>query len=297
MHQLILTDTVELVGRDIFGRYTRVVISPNHAKTGWVWNLEGQDIPITPDIMENRHKRVALVYKHHEFHEFEHLGILRLAGLEHVRIWSARNIAYLPFCGGSRDVWKMVMPHTRKEGVLEPFSPTTETEGVHHIFSLDRYSRRKTIFLARSSAEMSKKLHAYAHVDFPSLGVSGNATFETGDPLLPLVSSRTLGWPSYLRIPALLVHWISKILKPFGWSWPHYNSILWASSASKEKVLDEVLRHRLLDMLAIINFLAPPGHYLIGNFHSILGGHRSDIKMVKALFRPTVVRLKKRVVA
>ena len=52
---------------------------------------------------------------------------MRAAGLQHVRIWSARKKAWPPYDGGSFALWQAVMPHVYKEGTLKPYTVPAHT--------------------------------------------------------------------------------------------------------------------------------------------------------------------------
>ena len=56
-------------------------------------------------------------------------------------------------------------------------------------------------------------------------------------------------------------------------------------TTSAEEMNEETGRHRFLDALGVLAFVPPPGHYLCGIYHSVLGGHMTDIGLAKELYR------------
>lgn len=292
MNRLTLTQTVELTGRDIFGRKSRIVFSPTLPGTGWVWRVNSKDIPITPDIMVSKPRRVALVHGDHEFNEFEHIGILRAAGLHDVRIYSEKKKTWPPFDGSSFALWQTVMPHVKKDGVLKPYAPLVERGGLRHGFSHRKNDHRWTTFSSNSNAESKKQLELTGVIDFVRFGGVMRGSYTSGDDLRLLTRARTLGWPPILAQTAgWLAHIISYATRYVGWDWPHYGSIIWPLSAHPPALLDETMRHRLLDALAILNFAAPTGSYLVGSFHSKQGSHHTDLGLLQYLQKEKVAVL------
>lgn len=278
MDQLVLNETVRREGPDFRGWHSHLALSPNREKTGWVWNVGGRDIQITPDIMVSKPRRVALVCGEYELNEFEHIGILRAAGLQHVRIWTPRKKTWPPYDGGSCALWNAVMPHVRKEGSLVPYrAPANITATVpndagrfvqYHGDGNDRDELRMTGVLKFPSLRKEKYLFGYR---YPL------------DDLYPLACARTLGWP-----PALYT--LSRLAGVCGW--PHHARIVWPQETAPETLLEETGRHRFLDALAILNFAAPTGTYLTGAFHSVKGNHVSDLELVKKLAALRVVGIR-----
>jgi hypothetical protein len=274
--QLLLRQTVRLEGRDILGRYAVLAIGPNTRKTGWIWEVGGKYIRITPDIMESLPRRAALRYGKHVLNEFEHIGILRAAGLQHVRI--SCSGAWPPYDGGSFALWQAVMPHAYKSGELRPY--LVPKDAGYHLPS----DNSRFVSYFRDTND-KKLLRLTGVVEFPKLQEAiyrFSFNYPNGD-LLALVRSRTLGWPPHTRQLALVADKSRPLLKFFGRDWPHYNRILWPDRVAPQKALEEIGRHRLLDALAILNFLAPDGTYLAGGFNTVKGNHATDIGLLRQL--------------
>lgn len=124
MDQWVLEKLITIEGRDFCGRRSTLEISPTNAETGWVWNIRGIDIPITPKIMEAKSRRVALVHNDCVLNEFEHIGVLRAVGLHNIRVWCSQT--WPPYDGGSFKLWQEVMPYVHKVGKLTPYQPERE---------------------------------------------------------------------------------------------------------------------------------------------------------------------------
>ncbi len=277
MDRLTLQETVTHEGRDFFGRRAAIMLSPNPNNTGWVWDVGGRDIAITPDIMVSKPRRIALEYNDHVFNEFEHVGILRAAGLQHVRIRLLTTNGWPPYDGGSFALWQAVMPHMYKDGWLKPYRlphngiaklPYDEERSVQYRGDgNDRDVLHMTGLV--EFAHIQKEIYRFGHV-YPQADIR------------QLVQACTLGYPFWL-------YYASKTASMLGW--PHHKRINWPQEAKPAEVLDWIGRHRLLDALAILNFLAPTGTYLAGGFHSCKGNHATDLMLVKKLWGGEVISI------
>ncbi len=275
MDQLTLSRIVRHEGRCIRGFRSTLVLEPIH-NDGWVWNVDGKDIPITPDIMVSKKRRIALVYGKHMLNEFEHIGILRAAGMQHVRISCTQ--AWPPYDGGSFALWQAVIPYVYKAGVLHPHRLPNGISALE-----DDPTRCVTYYGDGNDRDV---LRMTGLVEFPSIreGIYRFGHVYPTDDLLELVRARTLGWPPLLRYPLALA---SKI------GWPHYDRILWPQEHYPAETLEETGRHRLQDALAILNFAAPTGRYLAGAFHTGKGNHATDLGLLKKLSANKIVGFKK----
>ncbi len=270
-----LTTPVTLTGRTFWGQKSTLTLSPNREETGWLWDTGDYHVPINADIMVSLKRRVALVAGGHILNEFEHIGILRAAGLEHVIISCSQK--WPPYDGGSFALWQAAMhklvPGPKLKPYLVPWSP-----GSYHHLECTISPIRSTSFLAFSNAESDRKLDITAVVNYKKImDEDVRYRFDSSknpDGLVDLARARTLGWPTSL--------WgLSKFADMCGW--PHHERIAWNHNRNPRELLDEVIRHRVLDMLGILSFLAPPGFYLTGQFHSRMGGHASDVALMKKL--------------
>lgn len=280
MDRLTLQETVCHEGRDFFGRRAAIMLSPNTENTGWVWDVEGRYIPITPDIMVSKPRRIALQYAGHVFNEFEHIGILRAAGLQHVRIRLLTKHGWPPYDGGSFAFWQAVMPHVHKDGWLKPFLAQNGT----YMLPIKRGNKQARFVEYYGDGNDRDILCMTGLVEFPRIQ---NGVYRFGHvypqaDLRPLVRARTLGWPPEL-------YYLSKTVSMLGW--PHHKRINWPQEAKPAAVLDWIGRHRMLDALAILNFLAPTGTYLAGAFHSCKGNHATDVALVQKLWAGKIVSI------
>lgn len=277
MDQLVLQNPVYHEGQDFIGRRTSIMLEPNPKHTGWVWSIDGKDIPITPDIMVSRPRRVVLEYGGHTLNEFEHIGILRAAGLQHVRIRMFEKKAWPPYDGGSFALWQAIIPHVYKDGWLKPYRlPRNETS------KLPGDKGRFVTYLGDGNDR--EVLRMTGLVEFPQIqeGVHHFGHMYPQADLRPLVQARTLGWPAWL-------YYLSKTASML--CWPHHERVAWSQEATPAAILSEIGRHRMLDALAILNFLAPAGTYLAGAFHSCKGSHATDLTLIKKLWSGKVVSI------
>ncbi len=277
MDRLTLQETVLHEGRDILGRRAAIMLSPNPKNTGWVWDAGGRDIAITPDIMVSKPRRIALQYQGHIFNEFEHVGILRAQGLQHVRIRLLTKHGWPPYDGSSTALWQAVIPHMYKDGWLKPYHLP------HNDIAKLPYDEGRFVQY-RGDGNDREVLHMTGLVEFPQIQreIYRFGHMYPHDDLRPLVQARTLGWPPWIYYPLQAASMMG---------WPHHKRINWPQEAKPVVVLDEIGRHRMLDALAILNFLAPNGTYLAGMFHSCKGNHATDLALVKKLHVSNVVSL------
>lgn len=287
--ELELTQEVEIRGHTVQGKKTYVILSPNPKRNGWVWETGQERVAITPQIMVPLRRRVALRHERSIFNEFEHLGILRAAGLQHVRLWCPG--AWPPYDGGSLAIWNQVMPYTRKSGVLHPYRFVFRSP-LDIFYRLPSDPTRYAVYSGDGREHGVLDLTFY--VNYPGLGEQ-RYRFEHGkDDLKPLVEARTLGWPPILRHVSRAAGASSWLLRLFRRQWPHHNRIVWPGSGTAEEVLGEAIRHRALDALAILNFAAPTGTYLSGKFHSVKGNHATDLGLLHKLLGTNVISLNSR---
>jgi len=271
-----LTETVRWEGHNFWGQPRTLVVEPT-TNPDWVWKVGDEDIPIRPDIMHSRKRRVALVANGHALHGFEHIGGMRAFGLRGVRIWVVGGKRWPPYDGSMWGLWNALMPHVRQRGTLKPHHPyikcyqeTAYVQGAHERFVDYRHSN-------------NDRLHMRGYIDFDGLGEYEFAhTLDTYDydrecNFRELMRAHTLGWPPYLQAAGYVA---SKL------GWPHHrNHVMWAGSRHPYDILDEVARHRLLDIVSILNFAAPAECYLAGRVFSHKGNHAADLALLQILTR------------
>lgn len=275
MDRLILTGTVRHEGTDYRGRRTSITFDPAPHQD-WVWRVNGEDVPITADCMESRPRRVALSYLGHSFNEFEHVGILRAAGLREVRVSLEAGKDWPPYSGSSFALWQAVMPHVRICGELAPYYPLNQ---IVHRAGDERWTRY--------GQERNGGLSVGGRIDYPGLGKHDFKHSYPNEDLRPLVRARTLGWPPRIK------PWL-QLASMLG-LWPHYMNVVWPGDEPAQLVLEETGRHRMLDMLGILNFAAPADTYLAGALYSYKGSHETDLAVLKSLTDRTLRSLEQAV--
>ena len=289
MHQLRLRETVRVEGRDFWGRHALLTFSNNLQENGWVWRVRREDIHITPDLIQSRPRRIALVHGEHELNEFEHIGFLRAAGLEHVRVELTGKRTWPPYFGGAWQVWQAVMPHTEKSGELKPYQVQLGDTVGPICARLPHDPSRWTQFVPHSNAENAKQLSIHVTIHFPRISKeSAQAVYDWKNvvDLRDIAHARTLGWPP-------LLYYLSRFAHALGW--PHHPRIAWKQEEFSRDLLQEIAEHRLQDMLGTLPFLAPPGHHITGAFQSHKGNHQTDVMLLKTLASAKVVTFRKQV--
>ncbi len=186
-------------------------------------------------------------------YEFEHIGVLRAAGLEDVafRVTSERGPTWPPYDGGSWRLWNTVAEHMVEDGELVPWAAEDFT--FVHPDDPFRY--------ARYWGNSNDYLEMTSYLKYPGRP-EHRCGFKYGrDDIRTLVSARTLGWPPALWPVSKMGKWLAPLL---GRKWPHHERIIWPWTTSAEEMNEETGRHRFLDALGVLAFVPPTGHYLCG---------------------------------
>lgn len=270
-----LTQPVEVVGRNYFGLASRMLICPTN-RPGWYWNVLGKEIPITPNMIEGRKRRVAIKDpdSNTSINVFEHIGVLRALGLDGV-VFSSDP--WPPYDGCAQTLWDALSPYTTMGRQTIPWS-TVPYEFVGMCSNRKRYTRIQP--------NNQKRLYVTVVVDYPSLG-RHELQFEVSDTQEEVVdkgfiSVGSQGWPRGLyplSKTASLLHW------------PHHKNIVWPQHYRPDETIRKFAEHRMLDVLGDISLLFPQGGMLSANILSHCSGHEADVEVVKHFARNKLIPL------
>lgn len=262
MKKIVLGKEVVVKGRDFFGRRTSVLLRPIK-ESGWYWQTPSNGIvPITPDLLLTKLRRVVLEYRGEKLEVFEHLGPLRFYGLDNLLVAPESN--WLPYDGSAGLFWKACRPYMLEVGKLSPFSidPLSFSSGDKR---LDYYS---------ANTPQRELLTVSVGIDYPRLGACTIRSTVQHESFRELMCVKTQGWPRYYRPLAIAAGWCG---------WPHRHAAVWPQEHPAEVTLSLFSKHRLLDLLGALSVLCPPGHILSGNVNSYKAGHKEDAAFVRSL--------------
>lgn len=266
MDRYILTKPVDIHGTDFWGRPAFVRLEPTQRR-GWYWHVNGLDVQITPELLETRKNRVILRWGDEQLHVFEHLGALRLAGLDNIRIVSKTR--WLPYDGSAAIFWNACEPHLSREGELVRYCVDT---------SVNEYEpncKRWVTFMPLNAHTLIVR----AFIEYPRLGHLCIERVLPGDDIVSILRTPTQGWPPSRR-------WIAAVASVFGW--PHKKHVVWPHEHDTETLKLLFARHRILDILGTLSVLCPAGGFLVGRFESYCGGHKHDVALAR---RANVIRV------
>jgi len=260
MDRFILTKSVVIRGHDFWGRTTAVRIEPTSSR-GWYWQVNGTDVHINPSMLASRRNRIALMHDKRELHVFEHLGALRFAGLDNVRLIT--DNAWLPYDGSAGLFWSACQPYIRRDGLSRLYTASQRV-------SVARYQGHGERSVTYEPGP-SRTLEVRVYINYPELGeLDRTWTF-------PRVSfgeigyTKTQGWPRWRRP-------FAKVASRLGW--PHERAVIWPQEHSAEHTLELFARHRALDIVGALSVLCPAGGVLVGKVSSHCAGHADDINLI-----------------
>ncbi len=275
MERLVLKEKVTITKPDFYGSWLvrkspTVTLTPA-GRPGWYWAVDGEEIPITPDLLQGRWRRLALVYGHHVFEEWEHWGFMRMLGLDEVVIRCDGN---RPPFAQTGELYEACEKAWERSGELMPFIIPE---------SLSFHERGGSRYVEYAPVAGGTTLCVRVEIHYPGLGECGE---DFSFPLKNqeahwLACTKTQGWPRWF-------YRVSRIAKFFGW--PHHDKIFWPQENNCWITRLSFIRHRLLDLLGALSVLCPPGGILAGNIRSHCGGHETD----KALMREADCVLRRR---
>lgn len=266
--QLLLKKKVLIKGPDYFGRKAWISFEPTKPGLyiGWFWRTpEGDILPILPDIITHKPRRVALQSRDGKcsLEIIEHIMPLVFTGLCGVIISSS---CWPPYHGRTLELWEHLQPHIEENGQVEMKWVTVNQE-CNYAFpdNSKRWTKISQRFEPGLKIKVISKYKGLGEKEivfnFPNRGLLEN-----------VFSVHSQGWPP-------LTHSISKIVSSFGW--PHHNKIVWPQDKDSDVTIRLFAYHRALDLLGSLATLCPPGRLIAANVESHCSGHKADVGAVQ----------------
>lgn len=262
MDRLILEKPVHVNGVDFWGRRSSLTLEPI-AVPGWFWLVDGCDIPLGPSLLSSEKNHIALSHGAKKLRVFEHLGPLRLAGLDSVRIVTKDE--WLPYDGCSDIFWKACAPHLRHDGKLKKYTFAHGTSVCQTTRRLD-----KSVSVEPGPEDFLK---IKVFINYGNLGSHEQQWCMPGVDFKKISRAKTPGWPRWRYYAG----WVWATTR----GWPHFENVVWPQEHGKMLTKRLFARHRMLDILGALSVLCPPGGVLTGTVHSRCAGHAHDIKLVR----------------
>lgn len=258
MKKLVLKNEVLVTGHDFWGRKTSVLLRPTK-ESGWYWQTDKDIVPVTPEVLSFKKRRLVLAHGRDELNVFEHLGPLRFFGLDHLLI--VPESRWLPYDGSSDIFWSKCKRELVEDGELGSccYSEHINVDGEK--------------ILQYIPTAMSLRLKV--SIDYPGLGYEellSNMDFDSPN---EIAAAKTQGWPMSGRRLAILAE------KFVGW--PHRDAAIWPQEHELKDVRRMFAEHRRLDLLGALSTLCTPGNLLSGTIVSHKAGHKEDVGFIKNL--------------
>lgn len=253
--------------KDLFGRESRIVLQPRFGNT-WTWNPDGNSsVVINPQAVDVRARRMMLKClgqngRKYKLEVLEHILCLRATGLIGVEIGGN---GWPPYHGRAGELWDLVKSASAPTDEALPLF--TVSKPVRYDYSKGKRSRMDRYFCIEPSTD--GRLTVEIHVNFPEIGAK-TQTFVLPDMkvLEKAFNARTLGYPKWLYWVALTNQW---------W-WPHMDHINWIQDLDdKDDLLDQIILHRLQDLLGEIGLLFGDGMF-VGKVTSCCSGHLGGVQ-------------------
>ena len=249
---------VFIPGKSFLGFPTTLELDP--IQSGWSLMIGNKEIPLSPEMLDGRWRRLALKHPRGTLHIPEHLLALRFA-VDGIRI--VPSLAGLPYSGDGFIFWKHIRSRIHQAGALVPCTVNAEVEG-------DSGPGRVVCFTPWDKEYLELKIY----IDYAGVG---SGCFEWRFPendIDKLATAKSPGWPLSWRKWARMAKTcgIGPGEKAFHWS---------DGSEAPNVVLESYARHRALDLLGALAVLAPPGQFLVGKVCSHCAGHKADVMMIR----------------
>ena len=270
MERLVLARPVTVTGTDFSGRPAEMTIEPAN-RPGWFWKIQEpngdtREVKLEPSLLRHKARRLVLCHEKHRLHVFEHLGALRFTGLDGVRFSS--KTPWLPYDGRAKLFWEMIQPHLVLDGAFPIRGLRAEKfERVDSNNGKGLQAKNKVHLRTGESLTVS------VHIDYAEWGEKTLVRKFPTTNVRDIFEARSLGNPAVLRR-------IAEVLK-----WPHVENVLWTKGVHPDEIIDELLRHRMLDFLGALSVLPESGWFLTGTAKSSCANHGLDIKLVRKFER------------
>lgn len=262
MNLFRLEEPVSITGPDYFGRKSNITFSPTLPhKRGFFWKYD----PVKPSIHISEafastfKRRMALTCENAMLNIYEHIGVIRWAGLDGIEISSSQ---WPPYHGRPLEIYQALFEKSVQ--TAHPLRWCTTSKSIQQDYpgSMKRYT-------ALIPSE-KPGLEVIIICEYPGLGKK-ELHYSWSQDLIPAFSAHSQGWPQWAYYPA-------RIAKFFGW--PHAEHIDWPQNHHEQKTLDLFCMHRLVDLLGDIS-LFHSTRFFAGTIISHCSGHWADLQLAK----------------
>jgi hypothetical protein len=270
MKELNLTEPVEVVGRDVFGRPAWIKVTPSD-RPGWYYDDGGDNyVPVNLEYAFAR-KRLRCVSLRGgsggRANVAEHFTSIRFTGLTDVVVSGS---SWPPYHGRPWEVWMALKPKTFATGQTLPL---VVPEGS---FRFDYRGGKRFVEIGPPYSSNEPNLSVQVTIDYPRFGQhtsSDHLPWQSLDHLEGNFQARTQGWPRWR-------YNVCRLASLFGW--PHLETICWPQRGFAEDVLKEFALHRYCDLLgalALVDHVAVP----CGVVRSLCAGHEGDLSLLRSV--------------
>lgn len=267
--QQILKETVLISGKDYWGRSAWIKFSPS-VRPGWWWKTKEGVIPINHKIAEKKHLQISLCSGSEFIAVWEHIGVLRFFGFDHVEVESS---PWPPYDGSALIYYEHLKDKFILSGSNIPWVMITEdVKSAYDPNKRDGYVKISPVLPGdRKVADLCLNVEA----GWPPLhNIKGTVFASDQEYLLSILGVKAQGYPHYL-------YGVAKIASRLGW--PHFNQLTWLKDHGPEKTAELFFSHRVLDLLGCMS-LCSHQYLPVGYVESRFAGHEVDLIAVKECF-------------
>jgi UDP-3-O-acyl-N-acetylglucosamine deacetylase len=244
--------------------------------TGWRWLLphDEYDVPIDPNHLDNKVRRLRLRSLGNKLEVYEHIGFLRWFGFNAINLTST---TWPPHDSCGNIFWQALKAQSVVDTSRElPWY--TVKEPITWKYPARRHGNLSWTTLHPST---EKQVKIYIECNYHGIGQAKAEFVFPNDSLLEEIC--TIPSPGLsLRMKGAL--WCAKKLL----GWPHFHHVTWPNGDSQQ-TLQLFMKHRALDILGAMSLLCKDG-LLAGRIESRCSGHRADCNVAKLAF-PRLVLL------
>ncbi len=258
-----LEKAVKVTGRDYFGRKAEITFTPtNPHQPGFFWDCNPGEkaIPISENLASTRSRQITLMHESRLLNVYEHIGVLRYAGIDGVKIASSQ---WPPFHGRPLELYDAIMEKTIPIQQSQQWITLTKRVQINYPGAMKRYTS-----LIPGGKPGLKIIVAceYEGVGYQELRFS-----LPRDNLKETFSAFAQGWPKWAYYPLRAAKFLG---------WPHLDHIEWSQKHKNDKAIELFCQHRLVDLLGGLSLLHPTKLFA-GTVVSHCSGHWADVQATK----------------
>ncbi len=279
MQRLRLTRNVMIWGTTFFGKPAHVMLEPTDESTkkhGWQLSFEGKTVPITFEHLHLVGGELALRVEGMTLKYVTHLLALRyLIGLDAVTVHIKGE---LPMCGSAQLFLDKVSDSLEECGEMEPVLLPAVLVGEKNI-SIRITPDTRPLFVSSYVEQrgVGDKRWNFFLQNFFSADEGKKAVHDIATARMPGQSRLFTLARGYSTLP------------PSKWQWPHFHEFVWQQEKTVGQFLEEVARHRILDLLGALSVITAPGTIFCGRVLASNTTSETDLSLVK---RVTQIRSK-----